>query len=58
MRFKVRRRGIIFRIRSIPRDFLDFDEETRKRIVTSRNRSPSVPYGGPYLGRTGGWRRS
>ena len=37
------------------RDITDFDEETRNRLVRSRNRSPSVPYAN---NRVGGWRRS
>ena len=36
------------------RDITDFDEETRRRTVRSRNRAPSTSYPGDY----GGWRRS
>ena len=56
MQFKLRKQGMIFRIRTVQlRDITDFDEETRKRLVRSRNRVPSVPY---VNSRVGGWRRS
>ena len=56
MRFKLRQQGIIFRLRNVQlRDITDFDEETRNRLVRSRNRAPSVPY---VNSRVGGWRRA
>ena len=55
MRFKIRQQGLVFRLRNIQlRDITEFDEERLRRLVRSRNRSPSTP----YQGSRDGWRRS